>query len=70
MEKQQADLLIIGGTVLTMDAGFWFRDTQLGWYVGLSGLLHGFYTAAALDEFWRGVRGDLYCRLSSGYQNK
>ncbi len=50
-------------SIITMDAGFWFRDTELGWYVGLSGLLHGFYTAAALDEYWRGVRGGVWLLL-------
>ncbi|NNF15390.1 MAG: rhombosortase [Gammaproteobacteria bacterium] len=40
-----------------MDAGFWFRDTQLGWYVGMSGLLHGFFAAGAWDELWKGIRG-------------
>lgn len=44
-------------SVVVMNAGFWFRDTELGWYVGLSGLLHGLFAAGALDEFWRGVRG-------------
>ncbi len=47
-------------SILTMDLGFWFRDTELGWYVGLSGLLHGFFTAAAFDEFWRGVKGGVW----------
>ena len=50
-------------SILVMDTGFWFRDTQLGWYVGLSGLLHGFFTAGALDEFWRGVRGGAWLLL-------
>ncbi len=50
-------------SLVVMDAGFWLRDTQLGWYVGLSGLLHGFFTAGALDEFWRGVRGGFWLLL-------
>lgn len=49
--------------IVIMDLGFWFRDTELGWYVGLSGLLHGFFTAGALDEFWRGVRGGIWLLL-------
>ncbi|MFK8032471.1 MAG: rhombosortase [Gammaproteobacteria bacterium] len=49
--------------ILTMDIGFWFRDTQLGWYVGLSGLLHGYFTAGALDEAWRGVKGGVWLLL-------
>lgn len=34
--------LIVGGaSVAVMDAGFWFLNPWLDWYVGLSGLLHG-----------------------------
>jgi len=34
--------LIVGGaSVAAMDAGFWFLNPWLDWYVGLSGLLHG-----------------------------
>lgn len=50
-------------SVLVMDAGFWFIDTELGWYVGLSGLLHGIFAAGALDEVWRGVRGSFWLLL-------
>ncbi len=31
-----------------MDAGFWFVDSELRWYVGLSGLLHGLLLAGAI----------------------
>lgn len=31
--------------VVTIDAGFWFIDRQLVWYVGLSGVLHGILLA-------------------------
>ena len=34
-------LIIIAG----IDAGFWFLEPQLAWYVGLSGLLHGLLVA-------------------------
>lgn len=50
-------------SLVVMDAGFWFRDTQLGWYVGMSGLLHGFFAAGAWDEVWRGVRGGTWLLL-------
>ncbi len=53
-------LLIVLVSVVVMDAGFWFRDTQLGWYVGMSGLLHGLYTAGAWDETWRGRSGGIW----------
>lgn len=32
----------------TIDAGLWFLQPQLGWYVGLSGVLHGWWAAAGL----------------------
>jgi rhomboid family GlyGly-CTERM serine protease len=32
-------------SILGMDIGFWFLQPQLQWYVGLSGLLHGFLFA-------------------------
>jgi len=32
-------LLVAAVTVLTMDAGFWFLDADMRWYVGLSGML-------------------------------
>ena len=35
--------------VLCQSAGFWFIDTELVWYVGLSGLLHGLLAAGALS---------------------
>ena len=33
------------GNVVVIDAGFWFLDRQLVWYVGLSGVLHGMLLA-------------------------
>lgn len=46
-------LLVSAGCVLTMDLGFWFLSPQLGWYVGLSGLLHGFLAAGLTQRLWR-----------------
>ena len=34
--------------VIVIDSGFWFLDQQMLWYVGLSGLLHGFLVTGAL----------------------
>ena len=37
------DWLIIGaGSAAAIDAGLYFLDPTVGWYVGLSGVLHGF----------------------------
>jgi len=41
-------LLVIAISIVVMDAGFWFLDADLGWYVGLSGLLHGLLLAGAI----------------------
>jgi rhomboid family GlyGly-CTERM serine protease len=35
-------------SIVFMDAGFWFLDADLRWYVGLSGLLHGLLLAGAI----------------------
>ena len=39
--------------IAAIDAGFWWLDRELTWYVGLSGLLHGLLVAGAI----RGIRG-------------
>lgn len=39
---------IFGASVLAIDAGFWWLSPQLAWYVGASGLLHGFMAAGTL----------------------
>ena len=41
-------LYITGISIATIDAGFWFLYPELGWYVGLSGLLHGLLAAGLL----------------------
>lgn len=46
-------LIVAGTSLASMDAGFWFLDPWLDWYVGLSGLLHGLLAGglvAALRE--------------------
>jgi rhomboid family GlyGly-CTERM serine protease len=38
-------VLITALSIAAIDAGLWFLDGQLDWYVGLSGLLHGLLAA-------------------------
>ena len=38
-------LLVIGLSIVSIDAGFWFLAPELDWYVGISGLLNGFLAA-------------------------
>jgi rhomboid family GlyGly-CTERM serine protease len=44
-------LLVVGVVLVVMSAAFWFIDTNLLWYVGLSGLLHGLLVAGAVRGF-------------------
>jgi rhomboid family GlyGly-CTERM serine protease len=39
-----------------IDLGLWFRDTQVLWYVGASGVLHGVMVAGTLGALRRGER--------------
>ena len=47
-------LLVVVAIVLAIDAGLWFWDTQIHWYVGASGALHGFMAAGTLAHVRRG----------------
>lgn len=47
-------LIIAAAVVLAIDAGLWFRDPQIHWYVGASGALHGFMAAGTLAHLRRG----------------
>jgi rhomboid family GlyGly-CTERM serine protease len=38
-------LAVVLGSILCIDLGFWLFEPNLGWYVGLSGLLHGVLVA-------------------------
>lgn len=49
-------LLVAGGATAAIDAGLWWLDPTLQWYVGLSGLLHGAWAAGALRQALRPVR--------------
>ena len=46
-------LLIAATCILTMDAGLWFLNPRLEWYVGLSGLLHGLLAAGLTERLRR-----------------
>ncbi len=43
--------LITVVSVAAVDLGLWFLEPSLHWYVGLSGVLHGFPAAAAVGLF-------------------
>jgi rhomboid family GlyGly-CTERM serine protease len=43
-------LLIIAVTLATIDVAFWFRNPELYWYVGMSGLLHGLLAAGIVAQ--------------------
>src|SRR5258706_11762672 len=40
-------LLVLFGATGVIDAGLWWGQPQLQWYLGLSGLLHAFWSAGA-----------------------
>ena len=40
-------LPVLVGATATIDAGLWWAQPQIEWYVGLSGLLHGAWSAGA-----------------------
>jgi len=42
--------VIAGVTLAVMDAGFWFLNPELYWYVGMSGLLHGLLAAGIVTR--------------------
>jgi rhomboid family GlyGly-CTERM serine protease len=52
-------LYVTGLSVAIIDAGFWFLYPELGWYVGLSGLLHGLLAAGLLRGLVAGDRESL-----------
>jgi rhomboid family GlyGly-CTERM serine protease len=41
-------LLAIGASMAAIGAGFWFISTQLVWYVGASGVLHGVFACGCI----------------------
>jgi rhomboid family GlyGly-CTERM serine protease len=46
-------LAVAVASILTIDAGLWFLRPDLGWYVGASGVLHGFWAAAGVAALTR-----------------
>lgn len=46
-------LLIVLASIALIDAGLWYRDRELQWYVGASGLLHGVMAAGTLAHLRR-----------------
>jgi rhomboid family GlyGly-CTERM serine protease len=44
-------LLVTWLSILCIDAGFWVLEAQLEWYVGLSGLLHGYLFAGIVAGY-------------------
>ena len=47
-------LIVATVVLLTIDAGLWFRDKNVDWYVGASGALHGFMAAGTYAHVRRG----------------
>lgn len=43
--------LIVASSIACIDLGLWFLESDLSWYVGLSGLLHGLLAAGLLAGF-------------------
>ncbi len=46
--------VIVAVTIAAIDAGLWFRDAHVDWYVGASGALHGIMAAGTLAHVRRG----------------
>ena len=44
-------LIVIVVSIAGIDAGLWFFDAQLTWYVGMSGFLHGMLAAGIVKGF-------------------
>jgi len=44
-------LIVIVVSIAGIDAGLWFFDPQLTWYVGMSGFLHGMLVAGIVKGF-------------------
>lgn len=53
--QRRRDWIAVGlSSALTIDAGLYLLDPAVSWYVGLSGVLHGFMAAGALALMLRG----------------
>jgi rhomboid family GlyGly-CTERM serine protease len=49
-------LVIVLAAMAGIDAGLWFADSTVAWYVGSSGVLHALMAAGALAQIRRGER--------------
>ena len=49
-------LLIIALTITAVSAGLWWRSSDLQWYVGASGFLHGLLAAGVVAQIMHGDR--------------
>jgi rhomboid family GlyGly-CTERM serine protease len=47
-------LAVVLAAALVIDAGLWFADSTVAWYVGSSGVLHGVLAAGTLAHLRRG----------------
>jgi rhomboid family GlyGly-CTERM serine protease len=47
-------LIIVAAIIAAIDVGLWTWDTEVFWYVGASGVLHGFMAAGTLAHVRRG----------------
>ncbi len=48
LETPRRYVILLLGTSLGVGLGLFFLDPRLGWYVGLSGVLHGLFAASAI----------------------
>ena len=44
-------IFVIASSLAVIDLCFWFLDSGLGWYVGMSGLLHALLVAGLVSRF-------------------
>ena len=49
-------LLVLACATVAIDAGLWWGEPGVQWYVGISGLLHGAWVAGAATVALRGQR--------------
>lgn len=50
-------------SIAAIDIGLWWFAPEVGWYVGLSGVLHGLFAVGAWLEWRQGQRSGLYLLL-------
>ena len=48
--------MVLVASMLAIDAGLWWWQPQLQWYVGASGVMHGLLVAGVIGQ-WRSERG-------------